>query len=396
MYDRLYLHSFTSLAVSTTALRLPARLYAKAARRPAITRKRTCAMPEQHPSMKDHDTIRPMYWDEGALRLLDQRLLPQQCAWLRLETAAEVAEAIRGMAVRGAPAIGITAAFGVVLAARTAYARRPKSWRRDIDADLERLAQARPTAVNLSWALARMRSRFADIDGDPEGTLLAEAQAIHDQDITANRRMGAIGAQYLEPGKSVLTHCNTGSLATGGYGTALGVIRAAAAEGRIAGVYADETRPWLQGSRLTAWELVHDGIPVRLLADGAAGWLLSRGGVGWVIVGADRIAANGDVANKIGTYALAIAARYHGVRFMVVAPTSTIDAALPTGGGIPIEERDGDEVLSLGGRRIAAEGAEAWNPVFDVTPAALIDVIVTERGAVDRPDPARMSALLAG
>ncbi|TCO83509.1 translation initiation factor 2B subunit I family (IF-2BI) [Plasticicumulans lactativorans] len=344
-----------------------------------------------------HDRIRAVVWNDDALELLDQRLLPAVERRLRLGTAAGVAQAIRDMVVRGAPAIGIAAAYGVVLAARARFAEAPAGWRARIGADLDLLAAARPTAVNLSWAVARMRATIERApEGDPCPRLLAEANAILAEDIAANRRMGALGAALIEAGGSVLTHCNAGSLATGGFGTALGVIRTAHAAGRIDAVYAGETRPWLQGARLTAWELVRDGIPVTLLADGAAAYLLCQGRVRWVIVGADRIAANGDTANKIGTYGLAVLARQHGVGFMVVAPVSTIDMSLADGAGIPIEERPAAEVLDLAGARVAAAGAGAWNPAFDVTPAALIDAIVTERGVVHAPDAAGMAALLAG
>ncbi|MGA9421368.1 MAG: S-methyl-5-thioribose-1-phosphate isomerase, partial [Rhodanobacteraceae bacterium] len=240
------------------------------------------------------------------------------------------------------------------------------------------------TAVNLMWALDRMRAaadRGADVDA-----LTCEAQAIEDEDLAANRRMGELGAALIEPGSGVLTHCNTGSLATAGFGTALGVVRAGFAAGRIARVYAGETRPWLQGARLTLWELQRDGIPAQLIADSAAAHLMCSGRVQWVVVGADRIAANGDVANKIGTYQLAIAARHHGVGFMVVAPASTIDLAMPNGANVEIEVRAADELLMFAGQRTAVEGAQAWNPVFDVTPAHLIDVIVTERGVIENPD----------
>ncbi|MFN2309100.1 MAG: S-methyl-5-thioribose-1-phosphate isomerase [Gammaproteobacteria bacterium] len=343
----------------------------------------------------EHDTVRAVEWRDDILHLLDQRALPGREAYLAFSDAAAVAEAIRAMVVRGAPAIGITAAYAVVLAARQAYASAGQDWVAAIEPDMRRLAESRPTAVNLFWALARLRARFAELSGDPVPALLDEASALHAEDIQANRRMGEAGAALLGEVQGVLTHCNTGSLATGGYGTALGVIRSAWAGRRIRAVYADETRPWLQGSRLTAWELVRDGIPVTLLADGAAAQLMREGRVQWVIVGADRIAANGDVANKIGTYSLAVSARYHGVRFMVVAPTSTLDMSLAGGEEIPIENRPADEVLSLAGQPVAAAGAEAWNPAFDITPAALIDAIVTERGTVECPDAAGMAALLA-
>jgi methylthioribose-1-phosphate isomerase len=295
------------------------------------------------------------------------------------------------MVVRGAPAIGITAAYAIVLAARQRYAESATDWRSLIESDLQQLAASRPTAVNLFWAIERMRHRLRDIEGDPVDTLLQEAKAIHAEDIAANLKMGEFGASLIDKGSSVLTHCNAGALATGGHGTALGVIRSAHADGKLANVYADETRPWLQGARLTAWELLQDQIPVTLVAEGAAAWLMKQGKVQWVIVGSDRIVANGDVANKIGTYSLAVLARQHGVRFMVAAPTSTIDMAINDGADIPIEQRDADELLCCGGQRIAAEGAGAWNPVFDVTPAELVDAIVTERGIIEKPDSTRLA-----
>ena len=342
------------------------------------------------------DADHAIVWRDRRLYLLDQRLLPAAERYLELQDAPATAAAIRDMVVRGAPAIGITAAYGVVLAARRCYAADPGGWQTAIARELEPLAAARPTAVNLSWALQRMRGLIRDLPGDedPEPALLAEAQAIHREDVAANRTMGELGAALIEAPTAVITHCNAGALATGGYGTALGVVRSGFAAGRIRQVYADETRPWLQGSRLTAWELLRDGIPVTLLTDGAAASRLARGGIDWMIVGSDRIAGNGDVANKIGTYSLAVAARHHGVRVMVVAPTSTIDMAAASGADIPIEERDPAEVLECGGSRIGAPGAGAWNPVFDVTPAALVDVIVTERGVVRDPTPEKMADLM--
>jgi methylthioribose-1-phosphate isomerase len=328
-----------------------------------------------------HDTIRAVRWQGDRLRLLDQRRLPFEETYIACRSAADVATAIRDLAVRGAPAIGIAAAWGVVLAAQ----QDPTH----LDEAFATLRSARPTAVNLMWALDRMAGARA---GGADA-LASEAQAIQDEDLAANRRMGELGAQRLGRGVGVLTHCNTGSLATAGYGTALGVIRAGYSDGRIARVFAGETRPWLQGARLTMWELVRDGIPAHLIADSAAAHLMKAGDVQWVVVGADRIAANGDTANKIGTYQLAIAARYHGVKFMVVAPSSTIDMATPDGAAIEIELRSPDEMLSFGGKPTVVEGANAWNPVFDVTPAALIDVIVTERGVVEKPDAERMKAL---
>ena len=341
------------------------------------------------------DTIRPIRFDNGRLYLLDQRLLPSQSRENAYEDPASVADAIRDMVVRGAPAIGITAAFGVVLACDRARDRDAAPWRLPVEAAIERLAASRPTAVNLFWALDRMRVVLAGCVSVAEAcaATLAEAQAMLEADIAANRRMGALGAALIDPGRGVLTHCNTGSLATGGFGTALGVIRASWAEDRITEVFADETRPWLQGSRLTAWELLRDGIPVQLLCEGAAASLLRSGRVGWVVVGADRIAANGDTANKIGTYGLALLARAHGAGFMVVAPVSTIDFEIADGSTIPIEMRAESEVLGLAGQHVAPSGARAWNPAFDVTPADLIDVIVTDQGAVHRPDREGLAAL---
>ena len=329
-----------------------------------------------------HDSIRAVAYADGVLRLLDQRRLPFAEEYLDCRSAQDVAAAIRSLAVRGAPAIGIAAAWGVVLAARQGVA---------LDACITALRSARPTAVNLMWALDRMRARIAA--GADTAALEREARAIQDEDLAANRRMGVLGAALIAPGSGVLTHCNTGSLATAGFGTALGVIRAGYASGKIAQVYAGETRPWLQGARLTMWELYRDGIPATLIADSAASHLMRSGVVRWVITGADRIAANGDTANKIGTYQLAIAARHHGVKFMVVAPASTVDMATPDGAHIEIELRDPNELLSVAGQRTVIEGAQAWNPVFDVTPHDLIDAIVTERGVLERPDAARLRAL---
>ncbi|HEU4665571.1 MAG TPA: S-methyl-5-thioribose-1-phosphate isomerase [Dokdonella sp.] len=331
---------------------------------------------------RSHDTIRAVLWQGDHLRLLDQRHLPREEAYVDCRTSDDVAQAIRNLVVRGAPAIGIAAAWGVVLAALHDRAELP--------AALARLRASRPTAVNLMWALDRMQRAIAR--GAATDALAAEAQAIQDEDLAANRRMGELGAALVDPGSGVLTHCNTGSLATAGFGTALGVIRAGVSAGRIAQVFAGETRPWLQGARLTIWELLRDGIPATLVADSAAAHLMGTGQVQWVVVGADRIAANGDTANKIGTYQLAISARHHGVKFMVVAPSSTIDMATPSGADIEIELRSPDELFGYAGQRTVVDGARAWNPVFDVTPAALIDALVTERGVVERPDAARMAA----
>lgn len=343
---------------------------------------------------EEHDTIRAVSWEDGAVAMLDQRLLPARESYLRFETAQAVADAIRTMVVRGAPAIGIAAAYGVVLGAREAYRRYGGDWRGAIAPLLVALADARPTAINLKWAIERMTKRFERIEGDPEGVLLQAAQAIHREDIAANQQMGKLGAGLIARRVSVITHCNAGSLATGGYGTALGVIRSAYAAGKIEMVYVCETRPWLQGARLTAWELLRDGLPVTLIADSAAAYLMSRDQVAWVITGADRIAANGDVANKIGTLTHAITARHYGIGFMVAAPTSTIDMATPSGADIPIEQRSSRELLEYAGSAIAPDTANAYNPVFDVTPAGLIARLVTERGSVERPDEGKLRGLL--
>jgi len=335
-----------------------------------------------------------MRWDGNTLHLLDQRVLPAIVRELALTDCAAVAGAIRDMVVRGAPAIGCAAAYGAALS--VAAHAGAADWRRRVDADLAHLERARPTAVNLAWAVGRVRRLLAAGPDDPVRAARELAERIHADDVAANRRMGELGAALIEQRCDVLTHCNAGALATAGYGTALGVVRSAFAAGKVGRVLADETRPWLQGARLTAWEMVREGIPVSLLADGAAAWAMRQGGVGWVIVGADRVAANGDVANKIGTYSLAVNARHHGVRFMVVAPTSTIDPDCPRGEDIPIEERDPAELLGLAGARHAADGAGAWNPVFDVTPAALVDALVTEKGVVAPPDAAGIAALLGG
>ncbi len=335
-------------------------------------------------------------WHHDSLYLLDQRQLPQREVFVACPDVQTTAAAIRAMVVRGAPAIGIAAAYGIVLAARDRYAADAAGWREAVEADLQTLAASRPTAVNLFWAIARFRELVGVLaEGDPVPRLLEEAVAIHQQDRADNQRMGEFGAGLIMGPTAVITHCNTGGLATGGWGTALGVIRSAHRQGRIEMVYADETRPWLQGARLTAWELARDNIPVRLMADSAAAARMAAGGVSWVIVGSDRIAANGDVANKIGTYGLAVAARHHGVRFMVAAPTSTIDLQTPDGAAIPIEERPAEEVLQCAGRRTTAEGVGAWNPVFDVTPAGLVDAIVTERGIIERPDRDKLAAHMA-
>ncbi|POA53085.1 MULTISPECIES: S-methyl-5-thioribose-1-phosphate isomerase [Pseudomonas] len=344
------------------------------------------------------EKVKAIDWRDGTLYLLDQRALPLEEAWLACDSVAAVAEAIRAMAVRGASAIGISAAYGVVLAARARFAAGG-DWIAALDADFELLETTRPTAVNLSWALRHMRERLERVreHADPLAALEVEALAIHESDREANLTMAQLGVElirrYQGNPQALLTHCNTGALASGGFGTALGVIRGAWLEGMVERVYVDETRPWLQGSRLTAWELASEGVPVTLNADAAAAHIMKTKGLTWVVVGADRIAANGDVANKIGTYQLAVNAMHHGVRFMVVASSSTIDMSLATGEDIPLEERDARELLEVGGKPVGA-AVEVFNPVFDVTPADLIDVIVTEKGIVERPDAAKMAQLL--
>jgi methylthioribose-1-phosphate isomerase len=328
--------------------------------------------------------VRPIEWAGDHVKLLDQRRLPEHETYLDCRTAEDVARAIHDMAVRGAPAIGIAAAYGLVIAAQ----RDPRTY----DAAEKALAASRPTAVNLQWALSRMREAWTQ---KPDARhLLTEAREIHQDDLRQNLAMAEIGQRLLPAGVRVLTHCNTGALATGGHGTALGVIRSAHAHGKLAQVYATETRPWLQGARLTAWELQRERIPVKLIADGAAAWLMAQGKVDWVIVGADRIAANGDTANKIGTYALAVAAARHAVKFMVVAPSGTFDLKCADGAAIPIEERGAAELTELRGLAIAPAGTDAYNPVFDVTPASLVTALVCERGSLVPPDSGGIQRLL--
>ena len=343
----------------------------------------------------EYDTIRAIQWCDDGLSLLDQRQLPEEETWLCPGDAAAVTAAIRDMVVRGAPAIGITAAYGVVLSAKEHYQPPAEAWQERIAADMDLIGSARPTAVNLAWALSRMQRCLRQAGTDPVAELLDEARRIHAEDIEANHTMSQLGAGLIDSGMSVLTYCNTGSLATGGYGTALGVIRSAWQAGKLREVYAGETRPWLQGARLTAWELTRDRIPVTLMTDNAVAALMQAGRVQWVITGADRVTANGDVINKIGTCSLAIIARHYGVRFMVAAPCSSLDPALGDGADVEIEQRSPDEVLNLAGRRIAAAGAGAWNPAFDVTPAELVDCLVTERGVVRHPDREALEGLLA-
>ncbi|WP_166269353.1 S-methyl-5-thioribose-1-phosphate isomerase [Marinobacter caseinilyticus] len=335
-----------------------------------------------------------MRWHGDRLDLLDQRVLPAEESWLSHHDASSVASSIRDMVVRGAPAIGISAGYGVALAALQSSSN---GWREAIEEAMTELAESRPTAVNLFWALRQMRNVLdaCSTRGQAAERLAKTAIRLHEDDLSANLAMAehALGVMDQTAPFAVLTHCNTGALATGGYGTALGVVRHLHEKKLLTQVYADETRPWLQGSRLTAWELAREGIPVTLNADSAAAAIMAQGEVKWVIVGADRITANGDVANKIGTYSLAVLARYHKVKFMVVAPASTVDMELASGRDIPIEQREGRELLQVQGVPIAPPGIDVYNPVFDVTPANLIDAIVTERGVVYEPGVSGMKGL---
>lgn len=348
-----------------------------------------------------NDVVQAIRWNNGELQLLDQRKLPHDEIYLSFTTADEVVGAIRDMVVRGAPAIGVVAAYGVVLSLNQHFSDESVHWKARVELDIKNLGQSRPTAVNLFWALKQMQIAIAEHEHKTDflKNMEAEAIRIHESDIAANHTMGQLGAQIIhnDPnhGDAIITHCNTGALATGGYGTALGVIRSAYEMGVINRVYADETRPWLQGARLTAWELQKEDIPCQLIADGAAAYTMNTGDVGWVVVGADRVAANGDVANKIGTYNLAVVAQFHGVRVMVVAPSTTIDLSIPAGEDIPIEERAENELLEVSGHPIAPEGSRAFNPVFDVTPYDLIDVLVTEKGAIEKPNAEKLAAVMS-
>ena len=332
-------------------------------------------------------TLSPIQWSDGRLRLLDQTRLPGEEVWLELGACAQVAEAVRSMRVRGAPAIGVAAAYGLALAASASVARNREALLSDLRVAAGELAATRPTAANLSWALQRCLGAAEAASGAEatRGAVLAEAQRIQREGFAAEQQLSRLGAQLVPDGATVLTHCNTGALATGGYGTALGVVRAAVEAGKRVRVVATETRPLLQGARLTAWELARAGIDCTLIVDSAAGALMRRRAIDLVIVGADRIAANGDTANKIGTYTLAVLARAHSLAFYVAAPTSTIVRSLPAGGDIPIEERAPDEVTAFAAVRTAPAGVVAANPAFDVTPHELIAAIITERGVARPP-----------
>ena len=341
--------------------------------------------------------IEALRWHGDALELLDQRRLPHSVLRVRCATASEVAVAIRDMVVRGAPAIGCAAAFGLALAAREQAGNPMPVFQEALTKASAELLASRPTAVNLSWALKRMEAAMSTAsDCDPQALaarLEATAKAIFDADLAANVAMGKAGSELLADGARIMTYCNTGALATAGHGTALGVIRSARDQGKSLHVIASETRPFLQGARLTAWELLEEGIPVTLATDNMAGHLMQHGQVDAVIVGADRIASNGDTANKIGTYILAVLAQRHNLPFYVAAPLSTIDMSIPNGEAIPIEERSTDEVMGFGGMRWAPEGVAAVHPAFDVTPAELISALITEKGVLNKPDAAGLRRL---
>jgi len=341
--------------------------------------------------------MRSVSWEQDALVLVDQTRLPHEVHLLRLTDWRDVVEAIRAMRVRGAPAIGAAGAYAVALAAREA-ATDPATFQDRLEEAAREIASARPTAVNLRWAVRRVLGRV-EVDQSPEANasaILQEAHRIAEEDVEANRRLSQIGAAMIRHGERILTLCNTGSLATVDIGTAFGILRAAHESGKGIHVFACETRPTLQGARLTAWELLRCGIPFHLIPDSAAGWLMARGMVDRVIVGADRIAANGDVANKIGTYSLAVLARHHRIPFWVAAPRSTIDLSTPSGEVIPIESRDPREVTHIGGLPIAPEGTPAWNDAFDVTPAGLVTAIVTDAGIVTPPYKESLRRLVEG
>ena len=330
-------------------------------------------------------------WEDSALYLLDQTRLPAAEDWLRYTDYRQVANAIQTMVVRGAPAIGITAAYAMVLAAQE------NACKGDFPAAMSRakavLAASRPTAVNLFWALDRMENLWLSAGPDLP-RLEEEARAIHREDVQMNEAMGRAGTELVPQGARILTHCNAGALATGGYGTALGVIRAAHAQGKVSMVYADETRPLLQGARLTAYELVRDRIPVTLICDDMAGYLMAQGKIDLVVVGCDRMAANGDFANKIGTYSLAVLAKYHGIPFYTALPSSTIDRSIPNGGHIPVEQRGGEEVTGFAGVPTGPVGVQTWNPAFDVTSHELLTAVITERGVLRPPFDRELAGLV--
>jgi len=333
--------------------------------------------------------IQTLEWTDQGVRFIDQTKLPSEEIYVTCTTHEQVADVIRNMVVRGAPAIGVAAAMGIALGMNNSKAESTGDLERDFDQVCDLIGKTRPTAVNLFWAIRRMQEKFERIRIRPipqiKQSLIEEAQRMHAQDIAANQAMGRHGAALMPNAGGVLTHCNAGALATAGYGTALGVIRAAVEQGKKIHVYADETRPFLQGSRLTAWELMKDGIPTTVISDNMAGAMMKQGKIGAIIVGADRIAANGDVANKIGTYTVAILAKEHGIPFYVAAPISTVDFACPDGSQIPIEQRNRNEVTHIAGKQMVPNGVEVENPAFDVTPAKYVAAIITENGIAQAP-----------
>lgn len=333
--------------------------------------------------------IQTLEWTDHGVRFIDQTKLPTEETYVNCTTYEQVADVIRNMVVRGAPAIGVSAAMGVALGVKNSKAESVGDLKRDFDQICNVIGKTRPTAVNLFWAIRRMQQKFETLRVRPipqiKQALIEEAQRMHAEDIAINQAMGRHGAALMPASGGVLTHCNAGALATAGYGTALGVIRAAVEQGKKINVYADETRPFLQGARLTAWELVKDGIPTTVISDNMSGAMMRQGKIGAVIVGADRIAANGDVANKIGTYIVAVLAKEHSIPFYVAAPISTIDLETPDGSKIPIEQRNPIEVTTIAGKRMTPEGVQIENPAFDVTPAKYVSAIVTERGIARAP-----------
>ena len=333
--------------------------------------------------------IQTLEWTDHGVRFLDQTKLPTEETYVVCKTHEQVADVIRNMVVRGAPAIGVAAAMGIALGVSNSKAENPGDLKRDFDQICDVIGKTRPTAVNLFWAIRRMQEKFERIRIRPiaqiKQDLIEEARRMHAEDIAANQAMGRHGATLLPSSGGVLTHCNAGALATAGYGTALGVIRAAVEQGKKLHVFADETRPFLQGSRLTAWELMKDGIPTTVISDNMAGAMMKQGKIGAIVVGADRIAANGDVANKIGTYTIAVLAKEHNIPFYVAAPISTVDLACPNGDEIPIEQRNAKEVTHIAGRQMVPEGVAVENPAFDVTPAKYVAAIITEKGVARAP-----------
>jgi methylthioribose-1-phosphate isomerase len=333
--------------------------------------------------------IQTLEWTPRGVVFIDQTKLPTEEVYVTCTTHQQVADVIRNMVVRGAPAIGVAAAMGIALGVKNSKAENGADLKKDFDQICETIRRTRPTAVNLFWAIRRMTEKFERIRihsvAQIKQELIEESQRMHAEDIAANQAMGRHGAILMPSSGGVLTHCNAGALATAGYGTALGVIRAAVEQGKKIHVYADETRPFLQGARLTAWELMKDGIPTTVISDNMAGAMMQQGKIGAIVVGADRIAANGDVANKIGTYTVAVLAKEHGIPFYVAAPISTVDLATPDGSKIPIEQRDAKEVTHIAGKQMVPDGVEVENPAFDVTPAKYVAAIITERGIVRAP-----------